>query len=290
MKHFFFFAVLLFCVTQTSASEKDFNEQETRFISELFRKNRYFDCIAEARKLQNRDNKPEIDYFIYSNYYLAGQYASVIRNYSPEDSSAEMRFPSTLLLSYSYLNQGHYSESYNILQKLDYSMIPEKYFFPMFLRRVEPLLLSGDMEKLQKEIGGSEIFLKDSYNFAKLREELQMYEKDGLKTPAFAAVISAILPGLGQCYSGFPVEGLISLLAVAATAGGGFYMKEKGEKGFSCTLFFFSGLFYSGNIYGAYRSAEYKNNQTLQKWHGNIITGYGAYNPAEYFDMEKLFH
>lgn len=290
MKQFFFFAALLLSAAQLSADDKTFRKQEIDFIKELFQKNRYFDCIAESRKLQKKNNKPGIDYFIYSNYYLAGQYASVILNYSPEYSSDEIRFPSTLLLSYSYFRKGFYNESYELLKNIDYDELPEKYIFTMFLRRVEPLLLAGEMEKIQKEISSSEIFLKDSYNFMKLREELQLYAKDSLKSPTCAAMMSALLPGLGQFYSGYPGEGLISLLAVSAAAGGGFYMKERGHNGLSCTLFFFSGLFYSGNIYGAYKSAESKNNETLLNRHKNITGKYGSYDPGEYIDMESIFH
>jgi len=290
MKPFFFFVALLFSVTQLSADENSFRKKEIDFIRELFQENRYFDCIAESRKLQNNQNKPDVDYFIFSNYYLAGQYASVIINYSTDQASTEMKFPSTLLLSYSYLKTGYYKKSYELLKNLDYTSLQEKYIFTMFLRRVEPLLLSGETEKIQEEIGSSKLFLKDSYNFIKLREELQLYAKEGLKSPTYAAMMSTLLPGLGQCYSGYPGEGLISLLAVAATAGGGFYMRDKGHRGISYTMFFFSGLFYTGNIYGGYKSAEYKNSETLLNRHKNITGKYGSYNPAEYIDMESIFH
>ena len=289
MKQFLFFAALLLSIPQLSADEESFRQNEIDFIRELFQKNRYFDCIAESRKLQNELNKTKVDYFIYSNYYLAGQYASVILNYSPELSVDEIKFPSILLVSYSYLKTGFYNESYELLKNVNYNELPQKHIFTMFLRRVEPLLLSGEMEKIQKEITSSELFLKDSYNFMKLREELQLYAKDGLKSPTYAAMMSALIPGLGQCYSGYPGEGLISLLAVAAAAGGGFYMKDRGQKGLSNTLFFFSGLFYTGNIYGGYKSAEFKNNETLLNRHKNITEKYGSYNPGEYIDMKSIF-
>ena len=89
MKQFFFFAALIVSVAHLAAEEKTFIQKETGFIRELFSTKRYFDCIAESRKLQNKHNKPEVEYFIYSNYYLAGQYASVIFNYSPEMSVDE---------------------------------------------------------------------------------------------------------------------------------------------------------------------------------------------------------
>jgi hypothetical protein len=289
MKRIVFAGVIFFSAVQIAAEDSSFTGKELNFIRQLFKKNRYFDCIAESRKLQNNDNKAGVEYFVYSNYFLAGQYSSVIFNYFPESFAAELKFPSTLLLSQSYLKAGFYNESYELLKKIDYGMFPEKYYFTMFLRRVEPLLLSGDADKINREISDSQLFLKDSYDFMKLRQELELYAKEGLKSPSCAAIMSALLPGLGQCYSGYPGEGFVSLLAVAGAAGAGLYMKDRGQKGLSCTFFFFSGLFYTGNIYGAYKSAEYKNNEILLKRHKSITGKYGSYNPGEYIDMESIF-
>jgi len=102
--------------------------------------------------------------------------------------------------------------------------------------------------------------------------------------------MSAFAPGLGQCYSGYPGEGLISILSVAAAAAGGVYMKNRDRKGFSYTMFFFSGVFYTGNIYGAYNSAEKYNNDQLRSRHENVMSKYGSYNPADYIDIESVFN
>lgn len=283
--------IMLTATAALSAEDNNsFRKKEIKFIRELYEGGRYFDCIAETGRLNNVVKKPELEYFIYSNYYLAGQYSTVISNYSADSSPDDLRFQSLLLLSGSFLKKGMYSESYEMLKNFEYNELPDKYIFDIFLRRVEPLILSGEMEKIDNEIAGSELFLKDNYNFSKLKDELQLYRKDGLKSPAAAAIMSSIIPGLGQCYAGYPVEGLISLLSVAATAAGGFYMKENGRKGFSYTMFFFSGLFYSGNIYGAYNSASAGNNEKLMNRHRSVISQYGSYNPDKYVDFERVFN
>lgn len=291
MKKFCFMLILLFIAVNSSADDDDtFREKEIKFIRELYEGRRYFDCIAETEKFQFREKTPAKEYFIYSNYYLAGQYATVINNYAEDLSSDEMQFQSLLLLSGSFLKKGMYHESYKILKSREYGALPDKYVFTMFLRRIEPLVLSGETEMIDTEITDSKIFLEDTYNFTKLRDELQLYKKDGLKSPTYAAMMSAVVPGLGQCYAGYPAEGLISLLSVAATAAGGVYMKENGRKNISYTLFFFSGLFYGGNIYGAYNSAETGNEAVMRSRHNSIISQYGSYNPGDYIDIERVFN
>jgi len=286
----FIIAVLAVSVNSSADDNAGFREKEKKFIKELYRSGRYFDCIGETAKLAGSVKKPETEYFIYSNYYLAGQYTTVINNYTPGSSSDEMRFHSLLLLSGSFLKKGMYDKSYQTLKSIDYGTLADKYNFTMFLRRVEPLVLSGEMEMIDQEIAGSGIFLKDSYNFIKLRGELLSYRNRGLKSPCFAAALSAVLPGLGQSYAGYHLEGLISLLSVAATAAGGFYMKDAGRKGFSCTLFCFSGLFYAGNIYGAYNSASAANNTIMKESHRRITSQFGSYSPADYIDFERVFN
>jgi TM2 domain-containing membrane protein YozV len=180
-------------------------------------------------------------------------------------------------------------ESYEILKNTGYTSLPGKYMFTLFLRRVEPLVLSGETSIIDEEILKSKIFLEDSYNFTELREELQRYKKDGLKSPGFAGLLSAVVPGLGQCYAGYPGEGIISLLSVAATAAGGLYMKDRGRRGTSYTMFFFSGLFYGGNIYSAYNAAEFRNSELLRSRHNGIVAKYGSYNSGDYIDLESVF-
>jgi TM2 domain-containing membrane protein YozV len=289
-KIIFILIVLSSAVNLTAEDDHSFRKREIQFIKELYQSGRYFDCISETAKLSLSENKSRIEYFKYTNYYLAGQYSTVLSNYTVDTSSDEMKFSSLLLISGSYFSKGMYYESYGMLRNFEYSEFPDKYRFTMFLRRVEPLILSGDMEKIDKEIGEAGILLEDEYNFTKLREELQQYREDGLKSPGYAALMSAVVPGLGQCYSGYPGEGLISFLSVVATAAGGFYLKDAGHKSSAYTCFFFSGLFYGGNIYGAYNSAGAANNKVLLNRHRSVVSQYGSYNPGDYIDIESVFN
>jgi TM2 domain-containing membrane protein YozV len=160
----------------------------------------------------------------------------------------------------------------------------------MFLRRVEPLTLLGDAANIKNEIYKSELLIRDDLNFIKLREELELYNKGGLRSSTCSALMSAIMPGSGQIYSGYYIDGIISFLSVAASAAGGWYMYDKGHKGISYSLFFFSGLFYGGNIFSAYNASEKRNNKILQDRYGSISSQYVQYNPRDYIDIERVFN
>ena len=289
MKKFYLvFFIAAVSINISASDNNSFREKQFMFIKELYQSGRYFDSISESEKLQFTENKPELEYFIYLNYFSAGQYNTVINSYSPDFSTDEMQFTALLLLSQSFFKKDMFMESYKVLENFEYDRVPDKYKFTMFLRRVEPLILSGETEIIDEEISRSEIFLNDTYNFTELREELQLYRKEGLTSPEYAALMSAVVPGLGQCYAGYPAEGLISILSVAATAAGGVYMKNRDRKGFSYTMFFFSGVFYTGNIYGGYNSARARNNEFMRSRHNSVVSKYGFYNPAEYIDLERV--
>jgi hypothetical protein len=281
----------LFISINLFADKNDnFNKNEIRFIKELYLRDRFFDCIAEIGKIQFSEKNPKFEYFKYINYYLAEQYSTVIFNYSVDRSSDELRYNSLFLLSSSYFKKGMYNESYELLKDIEYNELPIRLVFPMFLRRVESLTLAGDIPNIKNEIHKSEQLLSDDLNFTKLREELELYNKSGLKSSTCSGLMSAIIPGSGQIYSGYYLNGIISFLSVAVSAAGGLYMYDKGHKGISYTLFFFSGLFYGGNIFSAYNSAERRNYKTLQDGYNSISSQYVQYNPREYIDIERVFN
>ena len=289
IKSVIFFLFLFISISLSANKNDDFNKKEINFIKELYHNERYFDCIAEIGKLQFYEKNPKLEYFKYINYYLAEQYSTVIFNYRVDSSSPEMHYNSLFLISNSYFKKGMYRESYIQLKDTQYNELPKELVFTMFLRRVEPLTLLGDRNIIKNEIYKSELLIKDDLNFIKLREELELYNKAGLKSSTCSALMSAIIPGSGQIYSGYYIDGIISFLSIAASAIGGLYMYDKGHKGVSYSLFFFSGLFYGGNIYSAYNAAERRNNNILYDRYRSISSQYIQYNPRDYIDIERVF-
>ncbi|MCX6352911.1 MAG: hypothetical protein NTX03_13785 [Bacteroidetes bacterium] len=87
------------------------------------------------------------------------------------------------------------------------------------------------------------------------------------KKPMIAAGLSAIIPGLGKAYSHDWKDGIISFITIGSCS----YLAYKGfeKKGTASALgWIYGGLaigFYSGNIYGSYKSAKGYNNRHNQK-------------------------
>lgn len=263
---------------------------QRNFIERLFKGGRYFECIGELRRIQNVENYRKVEYFIYSSYYMAGQYISVYDNYKPELSDPELKVPSLLLISQSYSRKGLLSESYDIFRGIKYSEIDSAFRFDFFYRKTEPLLLSGDLDRIEVDILEADQFLKDSPDYLKLRTDLESFRSEGLKKPVLAVFMSSLVPGAGQAYSGYYTQALLSFLSVSATGAGGIYMYRKGERDISYVLLFFCGLFYGGNIYGAYNSAVLHNTEIIDTWHKEVTGKYGEYSPAYYFGLNRVFN
>lgn len=280
-----FIAVLISSAQVFSAETETFPAMQKKFIRLLYNEKCYFDSIAESRRLQLEDKSPELDYFIYMNYFFAEQYRTVVTRY--DYTGSQLGLCAGLLVSESYLKLGMYDESFRALSVYKYSGIRTE-DMQLFLRRTAPLVLSGDLTAIENEEKIAEPFFHDDYNFTSLREELGRFREAGLKIPLKGAFLSALIPGLGQAYSGYIGEGLVSFASVAATALGGIYLRNNGREGYSYTMFFFSGLFYAGNIYGGWNSADRRNRSTLLEEYRVINSRYGAYSPEACIDADGL--
>lgn len=296
MGGFFSTGLVLFCLMTAilftslpagAAGDDFFISKQKKFIKSLYYEKDYFNSIAEARRLQSEDKSPELDYFIYLNYFFAGQYKTVVQKYNY--SSGRFGLCAGSLVSMSYFNLGMYDESYRALSIYNYSGRGRE-DMTLFLRRITPLLFSGGIERIREEESAAKKFLKDDYNFTSLRMELARFRETGLKSSCGSAIMSAIVPGAGQLYSGYPVDSLISFAAVASTALGGIYLNNRGKDGYSYTLFFFTGLFHAGNVYGAYNSAVRRNRSIINNEYKIILDRYGEYEPSSCIDIERLLH
>ena len=81
------------------------------------------------------------------------------------------------------------------------------------------------------------------------------------KSPIAAGFLSAIVPGAGRMYAGRWFDGFMGFVIVYLTASSAIEASKKDNvlnKGFSYSMF---GIFYTGEIYGAYRTAKYYQRQ-----------------------------
>lgn len=281
---------LLLSVPADSNTGRDFLPGQKAFVRELFDSGDYFNCIAEARRLQYYSNSPETEYFIYTCYYLAGQYVSVVKGYRFDSSDRMSSFPPVLLVSQSWLKMGRYGESYSSLGPPLYDGFDVQHKFTFFLRRVEPLVLGGDYNAVEREILAAQDELEGCGDFLKLRRDLEAFRENESISPLTGGIMSAVVPGLGQLWSGRFTDALFSLASVVLPAAGGIYLKNEGNTGTAYTMFFFSGLFYAGNIYGGYNSAALKLEGDRRLNHKQITERYGKYDPVIYVKFGSIFN
>lgn len=280
---------LLFSPSLLFSEENGFVEKQKVFVKELYSKGRYFDFIAEAVRLQNFYTHEALDYCIYSAYYMGEQYKTVVNYYKPGLENEKMRLPAALMVSASYLKLKNDEMSFEVLKDFTYEGVEENYRFDLFKGRMNPLVFKDDIESIKIEISAADPFLKDDYNFIAMRKELLAREKVSTVSVTGAAVMSAIVPGSGQIYSGFISAGILSFISVAATLAGGIYFQKKDEKGSAYTLFFFSGLFYAGNIYGAYNASSKANSRALKIWRESAGFNEEFFNPEKYCSVKRVF-
>ncbi|MCH7764469.1 MAG: membrane protein insertion efficiency factor YidD [Candidatus Marinimicrobia bacterium] len=77
------------------------------------------------------------------------------------------------------------------------------------------------------------------------------------KSPVLAGLFSALLPGAGRVYAGKWFDGLMGFIMVYLTAASAIESSKRGNMFNKVFSYSIAGVFYTGEIYGAYRSAKY---------------------------------
>lgn len=277
---------------QSINHQNEYHIKQKRFIRELYNQQKYYDCIAETRRLLSNwssiGNRNEFHYFIEMNYFLGKQYKSVISHLKSKDQIQKKRFPNLLLLSQAYHNIGQSNESLNVLEKIDYSSVREKDKYQLFYRKSELLLESSRYEDLLYEIESNN-FLKYDPHVEKLRIDTLKYKNLSKKSKWFSVSLSAVIPGSGQIYSDRFWDGIISFIAIVGTSYGAYHFYNTGDKSLSIAFSIFASLSYAGNLYGAYNSSKRKNIELDRSFKSVLIENHiPEYNPKEYIDIDSF--
>jgi hypothetical protein len=244
---------------------------QKKFIRDLFREKRYHDVIAETRRLRFMEpvthNANDYDFFIYINYFLGGQYHTVVRGLANDPGAVNFQW--RVLLSQSYLKIGMPVHALVALRNVPYSAIGVESRFPLLLRRAEAYLESRKYDRLLQEIKSAERFAEDSKRVSLLYDSVERHRDLPFKSVPLAVALSALIPGAGQVYTGKYLHGVLSFIGVLATAGGAWYFYKR-NKDLSMTFMFFSGVFYIGNIYGAYNASSSVNEEIHRRFVGDV--------------------
>lgn len=275
----------IFCLTGFGEEDR---ARHVRFAKNLFDDKRYFEAISEARKLEIDGNSDGVELFINSCYYKGGQFGSIISGISEIKNDHRFVFKMHEILGHSYLRLGKYNASYRVSELIDYDSINKNEYANLFSMRYLPLVYDNRFGKLGDEIKIAEKYIGLDKDFIKLKAELMKFNEIRKTSPLFSSIASAVVPGSGQIYNGYFSDGLISFVSVFSSAMAGYYLMKQGHEGFAKTAFFFSALFYSGNIYGAYNSSKKFNRSEISKYRSGILKFAGEYDPLKGEDVEEV--
>lgn len=131
------------------------------------------------------------------------------------------------------------------------------------------------LHRLDWKSAEEQIAFLDKHDTA-LATRLKILMNDGQnlrrKSPALAAGLSILVPGLGQTYSGKWQDGLVTFLIVSGTAWMAYRgFQDKGTR--SVQGWVFGGIsfgFYLGNIFGSQRAAKSVNNKYRHDYQSEV--------------------
>lgn len=295
MKQYYFIVILVlaFSIPLLAADgDSAHTARQKRFIAELYYQKRYFDAIAETRRLlfaeKNADARRDYDFFVAVNYFLGGQYRSVIAAISPHNPGLDFR--SGMVLSQSYRALGMPDRCLAILKNFRYEALSADQRYPLLVRRSEAYLACGLYRELVDEIETAAPHVTDRTTLDRMRAEAEGYRRLPLKSVPLAVALSVVIPGAGQMYAGKYLLGAISFLGIAAMAGGACLFYKKRTREISYTLIFFSSVLYLGNIYGAYNAAQSANNGLYKGYQERVRRAcIPPYDPAGSLRDNRVF-
>lgn len=277
--------IVCFCAYACPALANGDSHAAGSYAAALYKQGLYFECIDELRKERlyfGRDAASE-EYLVSCCLYMAGQYRTAALRLSGDSSYA-----GRLLLSKTHTSIGAYDAGYAAAADLFYEGRQAKERYLILTSRIEPLLAADMRDAAIGELAAYKKSYDDDVALAPL--EAKLNENIPRRSIGLTVAASAIIPGLGQAICGRFGAAAISLATVLGSAIGGAVLVNKGEHRLAAGAFFFCGLFYAGNLYGAYNSAADFNIRHKRAYLNDFKQNYvPAYDPAAgWFDMDGL--
>jgi hypothetical protein len=266
-----FFLLSIQAPPSASAAGSDLIGKQKIFIRDLYGQKRYFDAITETRRLMVFDpvgDGKDYSFFIDINYFLGGQYRSVVMNIASRPGPADYR--NSILLSQSYLKLGMNDRGLEAVLGVRYGAVDGRYRYPLLARKAEAYLACGLYRELADEIRAAESFIPEGGSLHLLQEEVDRYRQVPFKSVPLAVALSVFFPGAGQIYAGKWLQGVVSFIGIASLAGGAFLLHRQGNRNLSYAFVAFSSVLYLGTIYGAFNAAQTANEDLHRAFRGDI--------------------
>jgi TM2 domain-containing membrane protein YozV len=228
-------------------------ENIIKFADYLFCQKDYLRSLNEYRRLREEDRDEKINFKMALNMSTIGDYSGAMSIISETKKSSPYYKSSRLEMMKIFFYEEKYSDLRKHFQVDDNSISKNelsemKLYFISFLKDNEKIPSFND-------------FIKpfDITEHDEITTLYQMKINPPSKSPAIASILSAVIPGAGKIYTGEISDGIFSLITTGLFS---FLAYDNFKADHDFRGWLFSGLatmFYGGNIYGSYASAQIYN-------------------------------
>jgi len=268
--------IIFICLGAIAAwSQQQITDRESvySFAEWLFARGEYSRAAGEYLRylfLSENRSDPAVWYKIGLCYRYEGDYhkaAATFTDVLKTADNAALRGQLSYELAYCYFSLELYQESLAVIDRAKEDGVQN----PGLLLLLET---AGSLCLKQWQ---SALLLSNSYlekpgnEYGQIALEFQSLAQSGStfpqKSPVFAGILSAVIPGSGKIYAGRFMDGLFSLLTVGILSGMAVYSFYD-EGGGSVRGWIYTGvggIFYLGNIYGSVTAAQIYNKEQEEK-------------------------
>lgn len=268
--------LFLFCLLSTAYAQSFEAQRLLRFGDSLFQEGDYLNAIYEYKRylfLYPDANKRDLVQFsLAASYQNAGQLNEAIAAYRTLVDT----YPQSPLIERSKSNiaqcqllQGEEAKAIGGLEQF-LSDHPNGALAPRAQFTIGMIQMDNRDWKMASEAWQQVRAKYPQSSFAEMSERLAYTVRRGESlprhSPAIGGLLSAVIPGLGQTYSGRFSDGLYSLIIVGATGGGTAYYIGQEQYEVAIPLGVVALFFYAGNVFGGYQSAKAFNLQHEERF------------------------
>ena len=265
----------IFGFAQTSENN---SQSEVSFAFHLFENRQFEDLFVlfEHASLEFRQND-SINHIVGMAHYYRKELQRAAYHFSKVSRESVFYDKSVFFRSLCYTHLGELATAEAILEDYSATAINDTIFEELVATNLAGIaLLNRDFELFDKHARNfrfeQHYFFNSQNQLLNVRHTLENHRR---RSPAFAGVLSAIVPGAGQVYAGQLGEGVAAFLTVGSFAAiTAENWSRNGLVNWKTILFGTIGtVFYIGNIYGSVATVNFQRNQFNEEQNITILLG-----------------
>ncbi len=269
--------IILLSVLLSAAHSQEFSKSDLLdFADSLFQQADYLNAAHEYRRylflFPGEENSDFVQFRLAASYQNAGKLESAIQAYQLLIDT----FPFSTLMQRAQSNiaqcqllEGNKEMAIRSLQQF-LSTYPESDLAPRAQFMIATVQMEGkDWEKASKTWEKIAVKYPDT-RFAEASHRLICIVRSSKlmpqRSPTFSGLLSAVIPGLGQAYSGRFLDGLQSLTVIGTIGAGTAYYINREQYEVAIPVGLLGLFFYAGNVYGGVQAAMTFNSRQEDKF------------------------